>query len=219
MTERLSARRFHEAEGIEDWRVLFDGACAYFRTGSFAVGVELVDAIGRLADAADHHPDVDVRYRGVTVRLTTHDVGGLSERDIALARQISDAAHDLDVRADPTALQTVQLAIDTLVRSDVRPFWEAVLGYGEADGDDLVDPHGRGPSLWFQPMEASRPQRNRIHVDVSVPHDRAEARVSAAIAAGGHLITAEHAPAWWVLADAEGNEACVATWVGRWWEE
>ncbi|MBK9740018.1 MAG: 4a-hydroxytetrahydrobiopterin dehydratase [Actinobacteria bacterium] len=215
MRDAISPTQFHAAEGVEDWRVLFDGACAYFRTGSFAVGVELVDAIGRLADAADHHPDVDVRYRGVTVRLTTHDVGGLSERDIALARQISDAAHDLDVRADPTALQTVQLAIDTLVRSDVRPFWEAVLGYGEADGDDLVDPHGRGPSLWFQPMEASRPQRNRIHVDVSVPHDRAEARVSAAIAAGGHLITAEHAPAWWVLADAEGNEACVATWMGR----
>ena len=107
---------------------------------------------------------------------------GLRERPVRaqtkpgdIIRQISDAAHDLDVRADPTALQTVQLAIDTLVRSDVRPFWEAVLGYGEADGDDLVDPHGRGPSLWFQPMEASRPQRNRIHVDVSVPHDRAEA--------------------------------------------
>ena len=56
--------------------MLGDGACAYFRTGSFAAGVELVDEIGRLADAADHHPDVDLRYAGVTVRLITHDVAG-----------------------------------------------------------------------------------------------------------------------------------------------
>jgi hypothetical protein len=57
--------------------------------------------------------------------------------------------------------------------------------------------------------------RNRIHIDVWVPHDQAEARIAAAIAAGGHLVTDQYVPAWWVLADAEGNEACVATWMGR----
>jgi 4a-hydroxytetrahydrobiopterin dehydratase len=80
---------------------------------------------------------------------------------------------------------------------------------------DLIDPNGQGPTFWFQQMDAPRPQRNRIHVDISVPHDQAEARVAAAIAAGGHLVTDLNAPAWWVLSDAEGNEACVATWVGR----
>ena len=74
---------------------------------------------------------------------------------------------------------------------------------------------GRGPSFWFQRMDAPRPQRNRIHIDVWVPHDQAEARIAAAIAAGGHLVTDQHAPSWWVLADAEGNEACVATWMSR----
>ncbi len=88
MTERITARQFHESAGVEDWRALFSGACAHFRTGSFTTGVALVDAIARLADAADHHPDVDLRYKGVTVRLWTHDVDGLSERDIGLARQI-----------------------------------------------------------------------------------------------------------------------------------
>lgn len=78
-------------------------ARAHFRTGSFAAGVELVDAIGELADAADHHPDVDLRYAGVTVRLVSHDVGGLSERDVALARQISAAARELDLMPDSTA--------------------------------------------------------------------------------------------------------------------
>jgi 4a-hydroxytetrahydrobiopterin dehydratase len=215
MTDQITPRQFHDADGVEDWRLLFEGACAHFRTGSFAAGVALVDAIGRLADAADHHPDVDLRYQGVTVRLWTHDVDGLSERDVKLARQISAAARELDVPADPTAVQTVQVAIDALVGPEVQPFWRALLGYRQEGAEDLVDPHGRGPSFWFQQMDAPRPQRNRMHIDVSVPHDQAEARVAAAIAAGGHLVTDQYAPAWWVLADAEGNEACVATWMGR----
>src|SRR6185437_15565746 len=149
-----------------------DGACAHFRTGSFAVGVALVDAIGRLAEAANHHPDVDLRYAGVTVRLWTHEVDGLSERDITLARQISGAARELNLPADPTAVRTVQVAIDALVGPAVRPFWRAMLGYREVGDEDLVDPHGRGPSFWFQRMDAPRPQRNRIHIDISVPHDQ-----------------------------------------------
>jgi hypothetical protein len=51
--------------------------------------------------------------------------------------------------------------------------------------------------------------------DISVRHDQAEAHVAAAIAARGHLVTDQHAPAWWVLADAEGNEGRGATWMGR----
>jgi len=215
ITERITPRQFHEADGVEDWRVIFHGACAHFRTRSYAAGIKLVDAIGRLPDTLNHHPSVDLRPEGVTVRLTTDDVEGLSERDVTLARQISAAARELGVHADPTAVQHVQVAIDALVTPEVRPFWRAVLGYREVGDADLLDPHSRGPSLWFQEMDAPRPQRNRIHVDVSVPHDQAEARVAAAIAAGGHLVSDEHAPAWWTLADAEGNEVDVATWMGR----
>jgi 4a-hydroxytetrahydrobiopterin dehydratase len=90
-----------------------------------------------------------------------------------------------------------------------------VFGYRQVGDDNLLDPRGRGPSLWFQHMDAPRPQRNRVHVDISVPHDQAGARVAAALAAGGHLVSDEHAPAWWTLADAEGNEADLATWMGR----
>ena len=57
--------------------------------------------------------------------------------------------------------------------------------------------------------------RNRIHFDVSVPYDEAESRLRAALAAGGRLIYDTEAPAFWVLADAEGNEACITTWQGR----
>jgi 4a-hydroxytetrahydrobiopterin dehydratase len=215
MTEPITPRQFNEAVGVGDWRWILGGACAHFRTGSFGAGVALVDAIGRLADAANQHPDVDVRSDSVRVRLREHDVDGLTERDVDLARQISAAARELDVPADPSAVQMVQVAIDALVRPQVMPFWRAVLGYREVGDEDLLDPHGRGPSFWFQDMDAPRPQRNRIHIDISVPHDQAEARVAAAIAAGGHLVTDEYAPSWWVLADAEGNEACVTTWMGR----
>jgi 4a-hydroxytetrahydrobiopterin dehydratase len=215
MTEPITPRQFNEAVGVGDWRWILGGACAHFRTGSFGAGVALVDAIGRLADAANQHPDVDVRSDSVRVRLREHDVDGLTERDVDLARQIAAAARELDVPADPSAVQMVQVAIDALVRPQVMPFWRAVLGYREVGDEDLLDPHGRGPSFWFQDMDAPRPQRNRIHIDISVPHDQAEARVAAAIAAGGHLVTDEYAPSWWVLADAEGNEACVTTWMGR----
>jgi 4a-hydroxytetrahydrobiopterin dehydratase len=112
-------------------------------------------------------------------------------------------------------VQDVQIAIDAHVAQDVMPFWRAVLGYREVGDEDLVDPQRRGPSLWFQRTDAPRPQRNRVHLDISVPHDQAEARVAAAIAAGGRLVNDQYAPAWWTLADAEGNEVDVATWMGR----
>jgi 4a-hydroxytetrahydrobiopterin dehydratase len=214
--KRITPRQFHEAAGVEDWRVVVSsGACAHFRTGSFAAGVALVAAIGRLAGAANHLPDVDLRAEGVTVRLTTHDFGGLSRRDVEPARQISAAAHELNAPADPAVVQTVQVSIDALVGAEVMPVWRAVLGYGQVGDEDLLDPYRRGPSSWFQQMDAPRPQRNRIHVDIFVPHDQAEARVAAAIAAGGRLVSDRHAPEWWALADAEGNEVDVATWIGR----
>lgn len=103
MSDRITARQFEEAEGVEDWRVLPTGACTHYRTGTFATGLALVNAIGELAEAADHHPDIDLRYAGVTVRLISHDIGDLSERDLGLARQISAAARTLDVAADPDA--------------------------------------------------------------------------------------------------------------------
>ena len=215
MTERITPKQFHESDGLDDWRVLGDGACTFFRTGSFEEGVRLAQAISEIGGLDAGHPDIDLRSEGVTVRLITitDDYFDLTDRDVALARRISGVARDLGVRADPSAVQTVQIAIDALVHPDVMPFWRAVLGYADRDpgGEDLMDPHRRGAPLWFQQMDAPRPQRNRIHVDVFVPHEEAEKRVSAAIAAGGHLVSDAHAPEWWTLADAEGNEVDVAT--------
>lgn len=215
MSDTISAQQFHDADGVDDWRILWQYACTLYRTGSFATGLQLVNRIGELAEAANHHPDIDLRYPTVAVRLTSHDVGALSERDVELARQISQAAAELDVRADSAAVKIPQFTIDAMDIDTVRPFWEAVLGYKNVGAEDLIDPAASGPSIWFQQMDAPRSQRNRIHVDVAVPHDGAEQRIAAAIQAGGHLVTDAHAPAWWVLSDPEGNEVCVATWQGR----
>ncbi|MDT4916541.1 MAG: 4a-hydroxytetrahydrobiopterin dehydratase [Pseudonocardiales bacterium] len=215
MTEQITMAEFSSASGVEQWRVLAFGACAHWRTGSFAAGVRLIDEIGRLADAADHHPDVDLRYGGVTVRLFTHETMGLTRRDLDLARQISAAARDLGIAADPGAVQDVNITVDAIGSATVMPFWRAVLGYDARGDEDLVDPLGRWPGFWFQAMDAPRPGRNRIHVDLFVPHDVAEARIAAALAAGGRLVSDDRAPTWWTLADPEGNEVDVATWQGR----
>jgi 4a-hydroxytetrahydrobiopterin dehydratase len=218
VSNEITPAQFHAADGVNEWRVLGDGVCAYYRTGSFEAGARLVAAIGDLAGIEDYHPDVDLRHDGVIVRLVvvTEDRFGLIDADVELARRISAAAAGLGLTADPSAVQTVQLTIDALVAADVMPFWRAVLGYTgvAASAEDLIDPHGRGPSIWFQEMDAPRPQRNRIHVDVWVPHDQVEARVAAAVAAGGRIVF-DGAPTYWTLADAEGNEVDVTSWIGR----
>jgi 4a-hydroxytetrahydrobiopterin dehydratase len=215
MSDWITPRRFHEADGVEDWRVLGEGACAYFRTGSFAAGARLVQAIGDLDGLDEYHPDVDVRHDGVTVRLVTitDDEYGLSKRDVELAREISAVARELGATPEPTTVQSIQVSIDALSSPEVMAFWRAVLGYEYRDKEreDLIDPRGRGPFFWFQQMDQPRPQRNRIHIDVWVPPEVAEARIAAAIAAGGRLVTDEYAPDWWTLADPEANEVDVAT--------
>ena len=219
MSDPVTARRFHESEGVEDWRVVGEGACAFFRTGSFAAGVRFVDAIGKMAAPENHHPDVDLRSAGVTVRLITMTPAycGLSELDLEMARRISSIAREMGVPADPATVQTVQVTIDALAIPKVKPFWRAVLGYQDrADSpEDLVDPHGRGASFWFQQMDGPHSEPDRIHVDVWVPPDQAQARLAAAIAAGGRLVSDNYAPRWWTLADAEGNLADVASTMGR----
>jgi 4a-hydroxytetrahydrobiopterin dehydratase len=154
------------------------------------------------------------------LRLQSADVGAVTGRDIRLAHEVSGALAAKDLRASPAARAVVlEIAIDALDIGLVRPFWKAITGYADEPGTEmqaaLVDPSGRGPAIWFQRMDAPRPQRNRIHIDVDVPAEDAAARIDAALAAGGTLLSDDAAPAFWVLADPEGNEACICTWEGR----
>lgn len=210
----VSAAAFAALE-LSDWRFALGAIHGHFRAPSFGAAGALAAVIAATADAADHHPDIDLRYPGIVrVRLSTHAVDGLSNEDVALAHRVSQLAVAAGATASTTAVRELELAIDTMDADRIRPFWAAVLGYRETRGN-LVDPQHVGPPMWFQEMDEPRTERNRVHLDVSVPHDVAEERIAAAVAAGGRVVDDSHARSWWVLADADGNEACISTWQDR----
>lgn len=206
-----------EALLLADWRILFSSLHARFETGDFATGLRLVDAIGAAADELDHHPDIDLTYPSVTVRLTSHDVGGVTSRDVELARRISDLAGSLGAKADPGSVSVVELGLDTWDHEEIKPFWAALLGYepSETYEQELNDASGTRPTIWFQETDRHETPRQRWHLDIRVPPEVAEQRVRDAIGAGGTLVSDERAPTFWVLADPQGNQACVTTWLGR----
>lgn len=206
-----------EAAGLADWRQLFEALRTRFLTGDFATGLSLTTRIGELAEAANHHPDVDLRYPHVNVTLFSHDVFGVTSRDVDLALQISAAAADLGVSADPSVASVVEIALDTWDHEEIKPFWRAVLGMKDHPSYDveLRDLSGSLPTLWFQETDQHDEPRQRFHLDVRVPPEVVESRIAAGLEAGGSLVTDEHAPRFWVLADAQGNKACLTTGRGR----
>ena len=220
MDDGISPSEFHAADGTADWRVLGDGATAFFRTSSVAESAQLVSAIGALPGVDEHVPDVDVRSTGVTVRLLTkEDEGyGMSRRDVELAAAISAAAGDLGLAADPTVVRSFLVVPGAPIAAAVMPFWRAALGFvprPDSPDEDLVDPQDRLPGFWFEDMQEPRGDGGgAIHVAIWMPYEQAEARVAAALAAGGHLVR-DRAPMWWTLADSAGNEIDISTVKGR----
>jgi 4a-hydroxytetrahydrobiopterin dehydratase len=213
----ITIRGFRESEGMSNWPVLSDGATTFFATPSFDVTARLVQAIAGIDGIEEHRPALDIRNDGVTVRLltTAPDWWGMSRRDIELARRIVVAAAALGLFPDPNDVQSVDpIVIGAVDIKAVMPFWRALMGYVKREDSpeqDIVDPRGRGPGIWFEQLEESSSARNRMHIAVWVPYEQAEARVAATIAAGGTVIYDAMAPAWWTLADPEGNEADIAT--------
>jgi 4a-hydroxytetrahydrobiopterin dehydratase len=212
----LTATEFDALDGLDDWRFLLGGLHSEFRAGSFHAAAALIAAIADAAELADHHPELSMRYPDrVRVGITTHVVGGLSDVDVALARTISAIARASGAASEPLTPQLLEIAIDTIDADRIRPFWVAVWGGVVAKDGSVADPLRHLPAIWFQHTDEHRSQRNRIHLDITVPHDEAHARVAAAVAAGGTLVSDAFARSFWVLADADGNEVCVCTWQDR----
>ena len=191
--QRVTARAFHDAGGVDDWRVLFWGAHAYYRIGSFADGARFIAAIAEVADDLGHFPDIDLRPEGVTLRTFSREDGALSELDTEFARRVSVVAGELGLVADPSQVQVIGIAVAQDAGADVRPFWAAACGYRYLGEEDAIDPSRRNPHLWFHELDPPKPGRGRVHIDVSVPADQAEARVAAAVAAGGRIVDDSHA--------------------------
>jgi 4a-hydroxytetrahydrobiopterin dehydratase len=225
---KLSRRAASEAVSDLGWRYILGLLRTSVPAGSLAQATKAASrALAAAGADADGHLSMDVRRDRVVITLQSLASALVTERDLELARRISGAMGQLGLRTSadigagaPRSVQVLEIAIDALDIASIRPFWKAIMGYGDEAGasgpeDPLVDPVGQGPAIWFQQMDRPRPQRNRIHFDVSVPHDEAERRIRAALDAGGVLISDARAPSFWVLADAEGNEACITTWQGR----
>ncbi|TDD12249.1 4a-hydroxytetrahydrobiopterin dehydratase [Nonomuraea deserti] len=205
-------------EALDGWVLLLGGLHTRIRTGNFATGLSVVDAIGAAAEEMDHHPDLDLRYTHVDVRLSSHDERGVTDRDIRLARTISRIAADTGVELESASVSRMELALDTPSHERILPFWGAVLAMkdqSEAGVDDEVrDPYDALPALWFQKSGSEEP-RQHWHLDVWVDPEQVRPRIDAALAAGGTLVDDEGAPSFWVLADPEGNRVCLCTWQDR----
>lgn len=215
-----------EAVGGLGWRYVLGTLRTSIRLGPLwqvaEVATELIRACGQ---GADESLLLDLRPGRLELTLRPPDTAGLTARELAHARMIATTAAEMGLPLEPDAdgrrtVQSLEIAVDALSIAEIRPFWKAVLGYTDEPGgggprDPIVDPLAQGPAIWFQQLSSPRPQRNRLHLDVSVPHDEAPARIRAALAAGGTLLSDTRAPSFWVLADAEGNEVCVTTWQGR----
>jgi 4a-hydroxytetrahydrobiopterin dehydratase len=210
------------------WRYLLGTLAVSVPVRSLAQARDVAAAaVAASGPGADGHLRADLRPDRVELSVQTRARGAVTGHDTQLAHRIQAAVTGLGLAAaDATSgqsrrpVQMLEMAIDAMDIPAIRPFWKAVLGYAGEPGrdgpqDGIADPAGQLPAIWFQQMDAPRPQRNRVHFDITVAHDEAELRVSAALAAGGRLVDDSFARSFWVLADAEGNEVCVCTWTGR----
>jgi 4a-hydroxytetrahydrobiopterin dehydratase len=218
------------SEAVQDigWRFLLGTLCASVPVTSLSHASEVATvAVEACGPHADGHLRIDIRPDRVELSLQNRTLAAATARDTELAHRIDDVleSHGLSPAGptsaeSPRPVEMLELAIDALDIAAIRPFWKAVLAYTDEPGhggpeDPIVDPAGQLPCVWFQQMDAPRPQRNRIHFDITVAHDEADARVAKALDAGGRLVDDSYARAYWVLADAEGNEVCVCTWTDR----
>jgi len=77
-----------ELKELKGWSRAGIAICKTFSFKRFADGIAFVQRIAAAADAADHHPDIDIRYTNIKVALSTHDSGGVTAADVKLAREV-----------------------------------------------------------------------------------------------------------------------------------
>ncbi|HZM78514.1 MAG TPA: VOC family protein [Candidatus Limnocylindrales bacterium] len=230
--EMLSRKQITAAD-LTDWRNLGQGLHARFLVDNFAAGARFVGAIAEAGDALDDHARLTLGSGHIDLKLvsndatyrdeegTKHTVEWVTQRDVDLARTISRIAAEQALRADPASITTIELALDTAHAAKIAPMWAALLTGGtEAHGrgtigDDVRDETGRVPILWFQDTDEHETPRQRFHLDVWVAPEAADQRIAAAVAAGGTVVDDSESPSFTVIADRDGNKACVCTSLSR----
>jgi 4a-hydroxytetrahydrobiopterin dehydratase len=181
-------------------------------TKDFATARQVVNAIGQVADEMNHYADLDLRSTRVDVRLCSgNEAGGVTEVDVDVARRTCDIATAAGAQQECRSITLIELGLDSPDHGRIGPFWAAVLGskYTAGEGfSDVIDPHQALPLIYFQHSGSEEP-RQRWHLDVFVDPALVQERIQSAVAAGGTLVSDEHAPSFWVLSDPEGNKACL----------
>ncbi len=216
------------AAALTDWRKLGQGLHTRFLISDFRQGVRFLSAIGEAGEAAGHHPEVRMGTGYVDLKLlsddaiyrddagTEHQVEWVTQQDVDLARRISEIAAEQSLSADPRSVTAIELVLDTANAATLAPVWAALLTGTEAlgrgtIGDDVRDTTSRMPILGFQDTDPHPTPRQRFHIDVQLPYDVAEQRIAAAVAAGAVIVDDSSAPGHTVIADPDGNKACVGT--------
>ena len=202
---------FLAADGVDDWVVLHGGATAVFRVGSVREAARLAEAIAQVPGLQGSGALLTIAGDRLTVRLS-RDLWKLESQHVDLARAVSAVAQANDAVADRSAVQEVQLAISAKPDAIDLKFWRAVLGYAPMADDNSVDPLGHGSTIWMQELDDAKPLRHAMHVDVSVAREHLDARLEAALAAGGRIVDESNAPEYWTLADQAGNRVCICAW-------
>ncbi|MGS0684916.1 VOC family protein [Nakamurella sp. GG22] len=210
-----------ETTGTVDWQAVFS-AIACYRITSPIQQRDLAAAAAALADDTGFPLLIDLRPGLVIIDSGKdqweNDAHGLDLDFTDLAAQLQTAARDIGATADPALPRFVQLFLDAADVAAVRAFWIAALGYTHdrrAGLSDIHDPRGLNPVLVFQELDASdaarRRQRNRMHVELTVPSEQAQTRLTATVAAGGRLL--DESRDRWQVADPEGNELVIVSGV------
>jgi 4a-hydroxytetrahydrobiopterin dehydratase len=203
-------REFLSADGLADWAILHGGPTAVFRVATLAEASRLAAAVAEVP-GLEPRTLLTIASDRLTVKLT-REMWGTEARHIDVARAVSAVARNHGAAPDRGAIQEVQLAVAAKPDAIDLGFWRAVLGYAPMHDDNCIDPLGQGSTVWMQDLDPAKPLRHAMHVDVSVARDHAEARVRAAVAAGGQVVDDSSAPGAWILADRSGNKICVAAW-------
>ena len=213
--------------GLSDWRKLAQGLHARYLVDDCGTSARFVAAVGEAGDALAHHPSVSIGRGYVDLRLisadavyrdgegTEHLVEWVTQRDVDLARRITEIAADQRIAADPASVSHIELGLDTARSATIAPVWAALLtGSAEAQGrgspsDEIRDATGRAPNLWFGDADEHETPRQRFHLEVYVAPEVAERRIAAAVAAGGTVVDDSNAPSLTVIADQDGNTGVV----------
>jgi 4a-hydroxytetrahydrobiopterin dehydratase len=200
------------------WRYLQGKVEAVYPVASLGEAVRLAAVA---AESSSLRGRLHLDLRADRVRCAVGVGTGVDGNDLAEMAAVATAIRDAGWTPAPAIsaryarpTMGMELTIDATDPEALMGFWMAALGYVREDWF-LVDPAGQYPVVGFQMMDPARTERNRIHVEVLVAHDEAEARIAAVLAAGGTVGATSQPPCWTVLIDAEGNEVCICSWEGR----